>query len=141
MKTLQNSWLTVGSLFIMVLITQISVAQTYKVNKSTSKLEVLGTSNIHDWEIVAKDFQGTINLELENGQLVKISELDFSVIAESLDSGKGGMDKNTYKALKTDDHKKIIYKLNKVINIDRTSTSQCKITTSGFLTIAGTKNR
>jgi hypothetical protein len=139
MKTLKNLWLTIGSLFIIVLTTQISEAQTYNVNKSTSKMEVLGTSNIHDWEIAVKDFQGTISLEMENEQLVKINQLDFSVIAESLDSGKGGMDKNTYKALKTNDHKKIIYKMDKVTNIDCTSKNQCLITTSGFLTIAGTK--
>lgn len=139
MKTLRNFWLTIGSLFIMVLSTQISMAQTYNVNKSTSKMEVLGTSNIHDWEIVAKDFQGSISLEMENGQLAKITKLDFSVVAESLKSGKGGMDKNTYKALKTNEHKMIIYKMDKVTNIDCTSKSQCLITTSGFLTIAGTK--
>lgn len=139
MKTKQNLWLTIGSLFILILTTQISIAQTLKVNTSASTMEVLGTSNIHDWEILAKDFQGTIDLELENGQLVKISKLDFSVIAESLESGKGGMDKNTYKALNTDKYKTIIYQLFKVNNIDCTSKSQCKITTSGYLTIAGTK--
>jgi len=139
MKTLQNFSWTIGSLFILILTTQISVAQTFEVNNSASRMEVLGTSNIHDWEILAKDFQGTINLELENGQLVKISQLDFSVIAESLESGKGGMDNNTYKALNTDKYKTIIYKLVKVNNIDCTSKNQCKITTSGYLTIAGTK--
>lgn len=139
MKNLQNFWLSLGSLFILILTTQISVAQTFKVNNSDSKMEVLGTSNIHDWEILAKDLQGTMNLELENGQLVKINELNFSVTAESLDSGKGGMDKNTHKALNTDKYKTIIYKLVKVNNIDCTSKNQCKITTSGYLTIAGTK--
>jgi polyisoprenoid-binding protein YceI len=139
MKTQQNFWLTIGSLFILILTTQISIAQSYKVNNSASKMEVLGTSNIHDWEIPAKDFQGTINLEMENGQLVNISQLDFSVIAESLKSGKGGMDKNTYKALNTDKYKTIVYQLVKVNNIDYTSKSQCKITTSGYLTLAGTK--
>jgi len=139
MKTQQNFCLTIGSLFILILTTQISIAQSYKVNNSASKMEVLGTSNIHDWEIPAKDFQGTINLEMENGQLVKISQLDFSIIAESLKSGKGGMDKNTYKALNTDKYKTIVYQLVKVNNIDYTSKSQCKITTSGYLTIAGTK--
>jgi len=139
MKNKQNFWLTIGSLFILILTTQISMSQTFKVNNPASKMEVLGTSNIHDWEIPAKDFQGTIKLEMENGQLVKISQLDFSVIAESLKSGKGGMDKNTYKALNTDEYKTIVYTLVKVNNIDCTSKSQCKITTSGYLTIAGTK--
>jgi len=139
MKTLQNFWRTIGSLFILILTTQISVAQTFKVNNPASRMEVLGTSNIHDWEISANDFRGTMNLELENGQLVCISQLDFSVTAESLKSGKGGMDKNTYKALKTDKYKTINYKLDKVNNIDCPITNQCKITTSGYLTIAGTK--
>ncbi len=139
MKNLQNFWLSFGSLFILILTTQISVAQTFKVNNADSKMEVLGTSNIHDWEMRAKDFQGNISIELDNGQLVKISQLDFSVTAESLDSGKGGMDKNTFKALNTKKYKTIIYQLVKVNNIDCTSKSQCKITSSGYLTIAGTK--
>jgi polyisoprenoid-binding protein YceI len=139
MKTTKNFWLKIASLFILILTTQISVSQTFKLNNSSSKVEVLGTSNIHDWEVLAKVFKGNLNLEIENGKVEKISQLDFCVTAESLDSGKGGMDKNIYKALNTDKFKTIDYQLVKVKSIDCTSKSQCKITTSGYLTLAGTK--
>lgn len=139
MKTYKKLQLVFGSLLMMALTSQISVAQTYHLSNTTSTLKVEGTSNIHDWDIIAEDQKGTLIAELDNGQLVKISQLDFTVKAESLKSGKSGMDKNTYKALKTDKYKQITYRLTKVNNIDCTSTGKCKVTTSGTLTIAGIK--
>lgn len=139
MNTTKNFWLVLGSFLVMIFSANTITAQSYNLNSGASNLKVEGTSNIHDWEMTAKDFQGTMKVEMEDGQLVKIDQLDFTVVAESLKSGKGGMDKNAYKALNTDDHKKITYKLEKVNNIDCTSSSSCKVTTSGYLTIAGTK--
>lgn len=139
MNTTKNFWIALGSFLVMILSVNATMAQSFKVNPKASELKVEGTSNIHDWEIVAKELQGTLKVEIVDGQLVEMSALDFSVVAESLKSGKGGMDKNTYKALKTDKNKMITYKLEKVKNLDCTSKSDCKITTSGYLTIAGTK--
>ncbi len=139
MNTTKNFWLVLGSFLVMIFSANTTWAQSYILNSGASNLKVEGTSNIHDWELTAKELQGTMKAEMEDGQLVKIDQLDFAVVAESLKSGKGGMDKNTYKALNTDDHKKITYKLEKVNNIDCTSNSSCKVTTSGYLTIAGTK--
>jgi polyisoprenoid-binding protein YceI len=118
---------------------QTVLSQKYDVNKNASSMKIEGTSNIHDWEMVAEDFQGNLNVEVNDGQLVAITALDFTVVAESLKSGKGGMDKNTYKALKTDNNKNIIYQLNRVKEIDCTSKTRCIVSTSGYLTIAGTK--
>ncbi|MFO7719266.1 MAG: YceI family protein [Gillisia sp.] len=137
MNTLKNLKLLLGSIIMMVVTTQISVAQTFSVNNTASNLIIEGSSNIHDWEIEAKDQQGKITVELNDGQLVKLTQLDFVVKAESLKSGKGGMDKNTYKALNTDKHKTITYKLTKLENIDCVTTGNCKVTTTGNLTIAG----
>ncbi|HSI69904.1 MAG TPA: YceI family protein [Gillisia sp.] len=137
MNTLKNLKLVLGSILVMVVTTQISVAQTYNLNNGASTLKVEGTSNVHDWEIEAKDQKGKLVAELDNGQLVKISQLEFTVVAESLKSGKSGMDKNTYKALRTDKNKQIIYKMTKVNNIDCVTTGNCKVTTSGTLNIAG----
>jgi len=137
MRTLKNLKLVLGSILLMVVNSQISIAQTYNLNSSASNLKIEGTSNVHDWEIDAKDQQGKLVAEIDNGQLVKISELNLNVKAEGLKSGKSGMDKNTYKALNTDKHKQITYKLTKVNNIDCTTTGNCKVTTTGNLTIAG----
>lgn len=135
MKTLK---IVLGSLLMLCVTTQISVAQTYQLNNSSSTLEVEGTSNIHDWELTAEDQQGKLIAELDDGQLVEISKLDFIVKAESLESGKSGMNKNTNKALNTDKYSQIVYKLTKVINIDCTTQDKCKVNTIGDLTIAGT---
>lgn len=139
MKTNKNLWVAIGSFLVMVFSTNSIIAQTYNVNSGASNLKVEGTSNVHDWEITAKDLQGSMKVQMTDGQLVQIDQIQLTVVAESLKSGKGGMDKNTYKALKTDKHKNITYQLQKVNNLDCTSKTDCKVTTTGVLTIAGTK--
>lgn len=139
MNTIKNFWLVLGSFFVMIFSAQTTLAQSYNINKGASEVKVEGTSNIHDWELSAKDFQGNMTVEMADGQLVKINQLNFAVVAESLKSGKSGMDKNVYKALNTDDHQRITYQLESVENIDCTSSTSCKVTTKGYLTIAGTK--
>ena len=139
MNTKKNLWLVLGSFLVMVFTANTTFAQTLNVNNAASSLKVEGTSNVHDWEISAKDLQGTMKVQMTDGQLVQIDDIKFTVVAESLKSGKGGMDKNTYKALNTDKYKTITYQLQKVNNLDCTSKSSCKITTTGVLTISGTK--
>ena len=139
MNTKKNLWLVIGSFLVMVFSANTTFAQTYSVNNAASSLKVEGTSNVHDWEITAKDLQGSMKVQMTDGQLVQIDDLKFTVVAESLKSGKGGMDKNTYKALNTDKYKTITYELQKVNNLDCTSKTSCKVTTTGALTIAGTK--
>ncbi len=140
MRTLKQLRLVFVSMILMAGTIQISQAQTYQLNNGISKLKVEGTSNIHDWEIVAEKQQGKLSAEVQDGKITKINQLDFTVTAESLKSGKSGMDKNTYKALSTDKHKKIIFKLTKVNSIDCSATNSCKIVATGNLTIAGKTN-
>lgn len=138
MKTLKNIKIGFASILLMLFAAQVSVAQTYNLNNASSELKIEGTSNIHDWEINAEKMSGKIAVETEGGQLIKMEQIEFEVVAESLKSGKNGMDKNTYKALDTDKHPKISFKLSNVNNIDCISQTQCKVTVSGNLTIAGT---
>ncbi len=111
-------------------------AQKYSLNQSQSKVEVKGTSNLHDWELQATRMQGEINLELEQGVLTGITNLQLSITAESLESGKSGMDKNTFKALKTDDYPTITYRLKSVEKITPQS-DHYLLETKGSLNIAG----
>lgn len=127
-----------GIFLAMIFFTQASFSQNYSVNSAGSTMKIEGTSNVHDWEITAREFQGSLDVDLNNGKIRNIENLRFSVIAESLKSGKSGMDKNTYKALKTNKNKTITYELNDVKNLNYSSGSTCQITGSGFLTIAGT---
>ncbi len=139
MKTIKNTWMVVGSFLVMFLAAQIGWSQTYNVNNAASKMTIEGTSNIHDWEVDAKEFQGNLQAEMKDGQLVEIKKLDFAVVAESMKSGKSGMDKNMYKALNTNKVKRITYQLESVKNIDCISSNECKVNTRGYLSIAGTK--
>ncbi|WP_310993779.1 YceI family protein [Aequorivita marina] len=137
MRTLKQVKLVFASLLILVLTTQIVVAQTYHLDNETSSLKIDGTSNLHDWQIVAENQQGTLVADFEDGKLSEIKQLDFTVTAESLKSGKSAMDKNTYKALDTKEYKQIVFKLNDVNSINCAANS-CKVSATGDLTIAGT---
>ena len=115
--------------------------QDSKVVLSESKLDVNGTSNVHDWTIEAKAMSGKASVTLDAGDLKAIKSLDFSVEVEQLKSGKSGMDKNTFKALKSTSHKNITFKLVKVIKITTISDNNYTIETQGDLTIAGVTKR
>lgn len=137
MKNLKQLKLVFGSLLMMIFTLQISQAQTYQLSNATSTLVVDGTSNIHDWQINAENQQGKLTADFEDGKLTKIQQLDFSVTAESLKSGKSGMDKNTYKALNTSKYKHIVFKLTKVNSITSSGSNTFKVATTGSLMIAG----
>jgi len=115
-------------------------AQSYKLDNKASNVLVDGTSNIHDWTINAENTGGVLTVNFDDGKLKEIEKLEFTVVAESLMSGKSAMDKNTYKALNTDKYKNITYTLEKVNSIEKVSGNNYKVKTTGCLTIAGVKN-
>lgn len=115
--------------------------QDSKVVLVESKLAVNGTSNVHDWTIEAKAMNGKASVTLDAGDLKAIKSLDFSVEVEQLKSGKSGMDKNTFKALKSTSHKNISFKLVKVVKITTISDNNYTVETQGDLTIAGVTKR
>ena len=128
---------------LLLIITPIYTAfgQDSKVVLAESKLDVNGTSNLHDWTIEAKAMSGKASVTLDAGDLKAIKSLDFSVEVEQLKSGKSGMDKNTFKALKSTSHKNISFKLVKVVKITTISDNNYTIETQGDLTIAGVTKR
>lgn len=134
MKSLK---LVFGGLLIMLLSVQFSVAQTYNLSNNSSTLKVDGTSNLHDWSITSNNQKGKMTAEVNDGKVTKIQALEFSVATESLKSGKSGMDKNTYKALKSDKHKQITFTMNNVKSLNCSSANSCKATVNGNLNIAG----
>lgn len=115
--------------------------QDSKVVLAESKLVVDGTSNVHDWTIEAKAMSGKASVALESGDLKALKNLDFSVEVEQLKSGKSGMDKNTFKALKSTSNKNISFKLVKVVKMTTVSDNNYTIETQGDLTIAGATKR
>lgn len=134
--TLKKTW-SAFALFIAVV--ALGNAQQVNLKNQESSLQVLGTSSLHDWEVVAKEQSGSITFkDMEAAEIEKIS---FEVIAESLKSGKSGMDKNIYKALNTNAHKKISYQLVTVKGVEAKGNGKFNAKTEGDLTISGTKKR
>lgn len=111
-------------------------AQVKYSNKNAASLVVSGTSTLHDWDM--KSAQGnceaTITLNAA-GALTALNGLSFSTNALELKSGKGAMDKNAYKALKTDKSPNITYTA--ATSTVSGSGTDYVVKTNGKLTIAG----
>lgn len=121
--------------------TNINNAQESKLNLAESKLTIFGTSNVHDWNIVAHAMGGKATFSIEANILEEVKYLDFSVETEQLLSGRSGMDSNTFKALNSKKYKTINYRLTKVLKITKTAANTYSIEAQGDLTISGvTKN-
>ncbi|SHJ98827.1 YceI family protein [Pseudozobellia thermophila] len=130
---------TFGLMIFLLLISNITLAQEYGLRNDMSELTVLGTSSLHDWEIDAEEQSGKIVFkDAEAGQ---IGQLQVTVVAESLKSGKSAMDKNTYKALKTSKYKDISFVLAEVKQTTPKGEGSYAVSVMGDLTIAGVKKR
>ena len=123
----------VGILFFCF--SQIQSQEYHLVNKESS-LKVYGTSSLHDWNVGAENQSGKIKFSFSESFI--IHKLSLVVVSESLKSGKSGMDKNTYKALKTKQYKSITFTLTKVNNITDKGSGIYEVKGQGDLSVAGT---
>lgn len=78
-------------------------AQVKYSSKNALNLVVSGTSTLHDWDMKSSqgNFDATFSFNAA-GAVTGISGLSFTTPATALKSEKDAMDKNAYKALKTD---------------------------------------
>jgi polyisoprenoid-binding protein YceI len=120
---------------------QIMHAQsTYKIEETKDiDMKLSGTSTLHNWTMNAQNTTGEAQFGFKGtseSQLSTLKSLTFSLIVEDLKSGEKGLDKNAYKALKTDQYKDIDYKLTSA-TIMPEKDGKYLIKTQGKLTIAG----
>jgi polyisoprenoid-binding protein YceI len=113
-----------------------SYSQTsYKI-VSSSHIKVSGTSNLHDWTMVAENFNCEGNFVLKGGALQDVSSLSFVLPVTNLKSKESLMNTRTYKALKSETYPKITFKLTSATVLPQSKT----IKATGNLTIAGVTN-
>lgn len=114
------------------------LSQTFELAPKTSVMTVKGSSSLHDWEMKVGRMNGNIELEVMENEIGPIEKLSFSVLANSLDGGKSGMNKDAYEALKADTYKTIDFEFEKLNSVNCTS-GDCKVNISGTLTVSGVK--
>jgi polyisoprenoid-binding protein YceI len=125
----------------MMASTTILQAQTaYKIAASKNNDMVMsGTSTLHNWSTASKVFTGDAQFAFKPGssrELASIKALSFSLAVTDLQSGESGLDKNAYKALKSDQYKHIVYKLTSAKMLPEKN-SKHMVEATGNLTIAG----
>lgn len=108
------------------------LAQSKFIVGPEPELKVLGTSTLHDWEMVSSEATGEGILFIQDGKLQQVKSLNVSMPAESIKSGKKAMDKNTYAALNTKKHSDVKFELS---DISRAGADTWKA--KGNFTIAG----
>lgn len=110
-------------------------------NGISSYITIDGTSNLKDWMSVSKNARVAMVMTIDTGGLKSIQYLMVDVPVKSIKSPKGAvMDNNTYSALKADNYPSIIYKLEKVNNIEKIGEIYV-ISTVGSLTVAGVNKK
>jgi polyisoprenoid-binding protein YceI len=109
-----------------------------KFHSTGLDVSIKGTSTLHDWEMKSIN-KGTCEVVFSldaADKITAISELQFTIAAESIKSGHSVMDKNAYKAMNTDKYKNISFVLSSAaITPSVTNVYQVKVT--GNLTISG----
>lgn len=93
------------SLLFFILASSLSYSQKTLELSSKPRLVISGTSSLHDWDMISEIATGKLQATIVGTKITEISSLVVEMPAESIKSGKGGMDKNAYKALKTNQHK------------------------------------
>jgi polyisoprenoid-binding protein YceI len=110
-------------------------AQEYKVSPS-SKVSVVGTSTIHDWESEIEQVKGSATFKIENGIVISIPQMAITIKTESIESGKSKMNSITYDALKSKTFPNILFELSEVKDIAGNT-----VIVTGDLMIAGVKRK
>jgi len=133
---------SVLSALVLILTTMFS----FTVKESTNTLlyrtnnlsiAVDGTSSLHDWTVKSEKGQCDMNLVLTGDKLTGITSLNFSIPVETLKSGHGAMDNNTFKALKSKNYKNITFTLTSG-TVTAVDAINYKVKAVGKLSIAGT---
>lgn len=124
-------------LIVFLFAASLMSAQTYQLQTNRSTMKVEGTSNLHDWDIVSKEVKGNIQVTKSGSNITAVNGMTITVPTESLKSNKSGMDRNTFRALKSDKNKTITYTVTSVQSVRPTGGNTFAVRANGRLTAAG----
>jgi polyisoprenoid-binding protein YceI len=108
-----------------------------------SKIWIEGTSNVHDWKAQAAVIDAVIELDaagLAAGPATLVRKVTITIPVKELKSGKGGMDGNIQKALKSDRNPDITYTLTSIEALVGDGKDAFTLRAAGTLKLAGAEN-
>jgi polyisoprenoid-binding protein YceI len=88
--------------------------QTYVLGNQESEMTIDGTSTLHGWTSNVESLEGSVKIDFSESDISNIQDLNISILVQSIKSGKSGLDKNMYKALKAAKYPKIGFHLNSI---------------------------
>ncbi|WP_116788687.1 YceI family protein [Flavobacterium psychrotrophum] len=100
----------ISLLLLLFVVTTASAQETLTIEPKPT-LKISGTSSLHDWEMISNTATGKLVAVMDGAKIEKINSLIIEMPAESIKSGKSGMDKNAYKALNTSQYKTVKFEL------------------------------
>lgn len=96
-------------------------------------ITIEGTSNIHDWTMTSDKGQLKIQFQTDAENIFRLT---FSVPSSTIKSESKAMDKNAYKALKTEKFPSITF-TSSVVSVKPNGSASLNVTAKGNLTISG----
>jgi polyisoprenoid-binding protein YceI len=136
MKKIYFKYLLLSALIVTGLHSVTIAQQSFKLDTSSSKLRITGTSSVHNWEMEAKSFTCETSIVMDGSSIVNIAGIDFTCLVEEIKSNNKIMDNKTHKALNSSKYPEIRFQLNKGNPV---IISEQQSTLKGNLTIAGKK--
>lgn len=133
----QRGYVILSLTIILTLFANVLQAQTSFKSVAGSFIKVNGTSNLHDWSMLASNVSCEGSYTLKGDQLADITAMNLSVPVTSLKSKEDLMDTRAYKALKAEQYNKITFKLTDATVVP----GQKIIKVTGNLTISGVTNQ
>jgi polyisoprenoid-binding protein YceI len=101
-----------GFLSVLLIAAAAATASAQSVKMAldpASSIRVDGTSNVHDWHATSSQITASIQVAPPIGADSKVESVTLSLPVTSLKSGKGGLDKNLYKALNAEKNPAITF--------------------------------
>ncbi len=115
----------------------LSLSDQNYIASNNVKITVLGTSNIHDWDLVSE--KGTCTMSVQQdvaGTITGMSDLSFTMPVNTLKSKHGNqMDNNAYKAMEASKYPNISFKSGSV-TLKPAGVNNYTVTAPGKLTIS-----
>jgi polyisoprenoid-binding protein YceI len=120
----------------LILNTALSGQTVNKYLIERNEMIIKGTSNLHDWEMDAKNVKGNMEADIKDNKILSINSLALDIDVNSIKSGKSLMDKKTYNALKSEFYPEIRFNLSGITDMTDNEKGQL-LTAKGVLSIAG----